>query len=490
MSGELPKRWVDVLLPDVAAKGKFAIVDGPFGSDLKLSDYVPNGPVPVLTTKNLTGTYDPSSVRFISYEKFEQLKRSKVVSGDILIAKIGSIGKCSIYPDNAPTAIIPANLCKISVNGDISFNRFIYWQIKSAEFQEKLKDITSATAQPAFSVQRLKTLSIKIAPLPEQRRIVAKLENLLGKVNACQKRLERIPLILKRFRQSVLAAACSGRLTEDWREENQKVESAFELLKNVNNDAEVCEDTDLPPTWSKCYLESLADLITKGASPRWQGINYSDDGVLFVTSENVGWGKMLLEQSKYVEPKINEIQPRSILKQGDILTNIVGASIGRSAIYESDAIANVNQAVALIRLRKGLERRYILHVLNSPSVVDYIHNQAVDVARANVSLSDVRRFPIAVPPLAEQKEIVRRVKTLYALADTIETRHHKAKAHVDKLTQSILAKAFRGELVPQDSNDEPAEVLLERIRKERDQTESNNAEPKRGSKRRKPNVTE
>jgi type I restriction enzyme, S subunit len=87
------------------------------------------------------------------------------------------------------------------------------------------------------------------------------------------------------------------------------------------------DNREIPASWVCCNLGNLSDLITKGASPKWQGINYSTRGVLFVTSENVGSGRMLLDVKKYVEPQFNELQKRSILKFGDLLTNIVGASI-------------------------------------------------------------------------------------------------------------------------------------------------------------------
>ena len=319
---------------------------------------------------------------------------------------------------------------------------------------------------PNVNASKLASLEMPLAPLAEQRRIVAKLEKLLGQVDACQQRLEKLPTRLKRFRQSVLAAACSGRLTADWREENQNVESARFLVKRLDEQAEFLESDELPSTWTRCQLKSLTSLITKGASPKWQGINYAVSGVLFVTSENVGNGEMLIGQKKFVEPKINEIQPRSVLKKGDLLTNLVGASIGRSAIYELDEVANTNQAVGIIRLKPGVENRYLLHVLNSPVLVDHIHAEKVDVARANVSLADVRDFPIPIAPLAEQQEIVRRVAGLFALADQLELRLAQARGQVAKLTPSLLARAFAGHLVPQNPADEPAEKLLERIKKE------------------------
>lgn len=339
---------------------------------------------------------------------------------------------------------------------------FLFYFLRSA--RDQILNLSIGSAQPHINKRIVDEFIVPVAPLPEQRRIVAKLEKLLGQVETCQKRLAKLSLLLKRFRQAVLAAACSGRLTTDWRKENPYIETTFALLNRLNISPDNYDIDDLPTTWTKCPLNLLADLITKGASPKWQGIEYVSEGILFVTSENVGWGEMLFNRKKYVELSINEIQPRSALKKGDLLTNIVGASIGRSAIYELNEKANVNQAVALIRLKKEIDKRYILYVLNSPSMVDHIHKQEVDVARANVSLRDVRNFMIPLPPLPEQKEIVRRVENLFALAGQIEGRLAKAQAQVNALMPSLLARAFRGELVPQDPNDEPASVLMERIK--------------------------
>jgi len=307
--------------------------------------------------------------------------------------------------------------------------------------------------------------------------------------------------------------ACSGRLTADWREKNPDVEPAEELLKRIREErgrnyeespktktnetkkprkgksfnipSTELDSNGLPHTWIRCKLALLAELITKGASPNWQGINYTDQGILFITSENVGSRHLILENKKYVEERFNVLQKRSILRKGDLLTNIVRASIGRSAIFELDEKANINQAVALIRLNDEVNRNYILNVLNSPDLVEFMHKEKVDVARANLNLEDVSNFPIPLPPLPKQQEIVRRVEALFKIADGIEERYKKARGYVDKLTQSILAKAFRGELVPQDPNDEPASVLLERIREERNKRQDKSQTGKTKNRKRK-----
>ena len=358
----------------------------------------------------------------------------------IILSAVGArCGKC-FKAEGKWTAIANTAIIQPLFDND-AFYEYLFYLLNNENFWPK-----GGTAQPFVqSGIAQRETRILLPPLNEQRRIVAKLEELLSKVEESQNRLVKIPAILKRFRQSVLAAACSGRLTADWREN-------------------ISLDNDLPATWRQTKLENLCELITKGASPKWQGVNYSDKGVLFITSENVRAGNLLLDTKKYVESKINEIQPRSILRKGDLLTNIVGASIGRSAIFDLDDVANINQAVALIRLKKEIERKYILYVLNSPALLERMDSEKVDVARANLSLKDVSNFPIPLPPVAEQQEIVCRVEKLFALADQIEARYTKAQAQVDKLTQSILAKTFRGELVPQNPRDEPANVLLERIK--------------------------
>lgn len=457
---ELPDGWTEALLTDVAGQKKFSIVDGPFGSDLKLSDYAEDGAVPVLTTKNLTGSYDPASVRFISREKYDQLKRSRVVGGDILIAKIGSVGRCSIYPDGAPTAIIPANLCKITVDERVIHNRFLYWQIRSEAFQEKLRDITSATAQPAFSVQRLKTLSIALAPFGEQHRIVLKLEESLSKVEACQKGLAKIPVILKRFRQSVLSAACSGRLTADWRENKS----------GSNCDVLLITEDSFPDSWRTASVAEIAN-IGSGQSSALIISKCLGQGSVpwFKVSDmnSAGNEKVMLKGQNYLSQEdVSNLRMR-IFPPGTLIFPKRGGAIStnkKRLLSEPSCIDSNTMALT----PRGCLSEYFwtwfstidLATLSDGSNVPQINN------------TDILPLEVPLPPIAEQKEIVSRVEALFKLADQIEARYRKAQAQVDKLTQSILAKAFRGELVPTEAelaslegrDYEPASILLERIR--------------------------
>lgn len=171
----LPDGWRFVTLDDVASPVPNAIVDGPFGSNLKVSDYVEDG-IPVLQGKNLTDDiFRWFDIRFISEHKAQELKRSAVREGDILIVKIGSIGYSALL-DNLhgyPFAMIPANLAKVTPNGEVIDTEYLRYWLASPESKRYLIQSASQTAQPALSLGKIRRLPLPLPPLDEQRRIVS-----------------------------------------------------------------------------------------------------------------------------------------------------------------------------------------------------------------------------------------------------------------------------------------------------------------------------
>jgi type I restriction enzyme S subunit len=342
-----------------------------------------------------------------------------------------------------------------------------------------------------------------IAPLAEQRRIVAKLKPLLGKVDAYQQRLAKIPAILKRFRQAVLTAACSGRLTVDWRTSEPQAESDRELILKIHRQREeICKavsktkglnstvsssasrmqpspgpEYEVPASWQFASMDELTCLITSG-SRDWKKY-YSDDGPgTFIMAQNVRPLKYDRSYRLGVNPPANDKdRTRSEVRQNDLLVTIVGANTGDVCrILEPIENHYVCQSVALMRPVLPETSAFIELFLNSISHgQDQYRHMIYGGGRPHLSFDNLRETVIALPPLAEQQEIVSRVETFFKLADQIEARYQRAKPLVDKLPQSILAKAFRGELVPTEAeiarregrDYEPASVLLERIRSER-----------------------
>ena len=226
---------------------------------------------------------------------------------------------------------------------------------------------------------------------------------------------------------------------------------------------------ELPAGWCWSRLVSLTAIITKGASPKWQGVDYTSSGTMFITSENVGVETLLLESPKFLPEKINEIQPRSILETHDILTNIVGASIGRTCEYTLVDSANTNQAVAIIRLIAVDMVSYVVKCLNSDYCVNLMFANQVNVARANLSLSSLANFLIPIPPLKEMYRIIAHLDCSLRHISGIQSSEDELRQLILFTKTKILDLAIRGKLVPQDPNDEPASVLLERIRAEKEE---------------------
>lgn len=254
-------------------------------------------------------------------------------------------------------------------------------------------------------------------PLPEQRRVVAEIETQWAKLDAGVTALKRVQANLKRYRAAVLKAACEGCIID-----------ARTTL------------SELRP------LGELVSLVTKGSSPNWQGFEYCDAGIVFVRSQNVGWGNLNLNDVARLPAAFNAKEKKSVIRTGDVLLNIVGASIGRAAVASPEIDGgNVNQAVAVIRPRLDLlDPQFLKIYLLSDRAQSLIHSQKVDVARANFSLEQIRNIPVPLPPLAEQTRIVAEVERRLSVIDQLETLVATNLARATRLRQAVLQQAFGG----------------------------------------------
>ena len=310
--------------------------------------------------------------------------------------------------------------------------------LKKAAFRNN----KTGSAIPHLNKEIFFNMPFPIPPFAEQKRIVEKIEELMPLIEEYDKAEEQLSKLNSEFpdklRKSILQQAVQGKLTE----RDPADEPALELLKRIRDTKKklvakgevyrekeltsILDDDmpfDLPDSWCWCKLGEITKLITKGSSPSWQGVSYTtqEKGILFVTSENVGVNEMLLEKRKYIEAKFNEMHPASILQKGDLLTNIVGASIGRTALFQEEIDnANINQAVCIIRLIDTTLTQYLLMYLNSSTAIGFMVNKSVESARANLSLTAVTNLMVPLPPLAEQKRIVKRVEELLALCDEMK----------------------------------------------------------------------
>ena len=195
-------------------------------------------------------------------------------------------------------------------------------------------------------------------------------------------------------------------------------------------------------------LLEFCERITKGSSPKWQGMEYvKKPGILFVTSENVHQNQLIVDEPKYVEQRFNDKEKRSILRRGDVLTNLVGASIGRTAVYDLDDVANINQAVGLIRCHADkLYNYYLMYFFNSPSMRTHFHSNEINNARANISLTFVSEVQVPVTTIERQKEVVGSIRDFHRETKRLESIYRSKLAAIDELKKSLLHQAFSGEL--------------------------------------------
>jgi type I restriction enzyme S subunit len=334
----------------------------------------------------------------------------------------------------------------------------IFAIVKSKKFIQAISGITQGALYPACKSTDIRGFEIGLPPIDEQKRIVAKLDQLLTQVESIQSRLDKLPGIIKRFRQAVLAAAVSGKLTEDWRGESEWSYKPMGVLP------------------ISIQIGPFGSLLHKS--------DYIEDGISLINPMHIINGIIKPSTSMTVSLDKSKELGRYLLQKGDIVLGRRG-EMGRAAVVSHDSYICGTGSVFLRPSNQHFKAQFIAIYLRSPSTISVLEKGAVGSTMANLNQKILKELPFPDIELSEQTEIVRLVEQHFALADTLEKHLKNAKIRVDNLTQSILAKAFKGELVPQDPNDEPADQLLARIQAARVAAEALTKAAKKATKSRK-----
>jgi type I restriction enzyme S subunit len=356
----------------------------------------------------------------------------------------------------------------------------------------------------------LSGIVLPLPPLLEQRRIVEKTRELMAPLRRAREGLARQPEILRRFRQSVLADAYSGRLTEEWRTRRgvyeplaPRLARAFaarnEAYEGARGEAEAfdrraprrpknlvpteweapepLEAPEVPEGWSLVALQDVIHRAQYGLSVKAEGEPRT--GIAMLRMANIRDGRMDVSDLKYVDRAGIDVRAFTV-QPGDILFNRTNSAelVGKAAVFD---VADLKAVFASYLVRIACDEhlvssRYVCGWMSSPWGRRWARTVRTDCSnQSNINVSRLQKMPVPVPPLAEQREIVRRVEELFAFAGKVEKRVAAAEERTERLRRTILARAMRGELVPteaelapdDDGGFEPASDLLDRIGAER-----------------------
>jgi type I restriction enzyme S subunit len=427
--GDLPSTW--------ALTSLGAVVD--YGSTTKSEPSQISSEDWVLELEDIEKDSSRLLQRITFGQRQSKSTKSRFQSGDLLYGKLRPYLNKVLIADRAgycTTEIVPIR------TGPHLDNRYLFYWLKHPAFLKYVEAKSHGMNMPRLGTDTAKAAPFVLAPRSEQTRIADQLDKLLARVQACNDRIDQVPSTLKRFRQSVLAAATSGRLTQDWRDE-------------AKNSSE----------WSAVRLSDVIVEMRNGLAAK---PTETSPGAKILRISAVRAGRLDLTDHRYLVVNEKDAVQYS-LKENDLLFTRYNGSleyVGVCALVRSNANGYVYPD-KLIRVRLNRTKanaQFIEIVFGSEHVRHQIENFVKSSAgQKGISGTDLKSTHFMLPPIDEQSEIVRRVEALFKLADRIEARYMAARAQAQRLTPLLLAKAFRGELVQQDPQDEPASVLLERI---------------------------
>jgi type I restriction enzyme S subunit len=500
----LPEGWVRASIGEICSK----VTDGSHNPPKASTEGLP-----MLSAKNIhDGTIDfRLDHRLIPLEAFKaEDQRTCIAKNDILLTIVGALGRTAVVRANTPKFTLQRSVAVLASRQ--MHSKSMRYSLEEFNFQQQVLDNAKGTAQRGIYLKKLRELTLPIPPLAEQKVIADKLDTLLAQVEATKARLERIPEILKTFRQSVLADAVSGKLTEEWRAVNTSDFTKEERLEEIRKykyetwieeqEAKYEAKGKWPKTdsWKKKYKEAEIDpefksrelpeswvnqpldgLVYISARIGWKGLKaseYTQSGPLFLSVHSLNYGQEVkLSEAFNISQERYDESPEIMLQNDDILLCKDGAGIGKIGIVKNLAEpASINSSLLLIRSGKYFVPKFLYFFLAGPTMQRLVQERMTGSAVPHLFQRDVKEFVLEIPPISEQREIVRRVEELLAFADGIEQKANAALQRVNNLTQSILAKAFRGELTAKWRAANPesicgensAEALLEKIKAERE----------------------
>ncbi|TPJ43461.1 hypothetical protein FJ434_01270 [Mesorhizobium sp. B2-5-13] len=471
---ELPEGWVWAPLEAVALVNPPTAFQGT--PDKEELAFVPMAAVSEETGRIALDQRRPAKDVAKGYVRF--------MEGDVIFAKITP---CMENGKVAPVSGLPSQFGAGSTEFHVLRPKSIgqrylwYWLVSRRFRQQAQRHMSGSAGQLRVPVDYLRRSLMPVPPLPEQRRIVTRIDELFAEIAEGEVALADAHDGLESFRRALLKSAVTGELTANWRAANAVAETGHGLLARINAERAAMSGKArgrrsvnagpidksilpaLPAGWTWATIGDLTEFVTSG-SRGWKEF-YADTGAIFVRAQNINSGKLDLTDAAFVQLPEKAEGLRTLIKRDDVLVTITGANVTVSARVNQDLPeAYVNQHIALLRLLVAETSEFVLLWLQAEGAgKSQLISAAYGAGKPGLNLDNIREVMVALPSPAEATEIIRRVHdALSAYSDTVAVLDAEA-ADATHLKQSILKAGFEGRLVPQDPDDEPATAMLARL---------------------------
>ncbi|WAI00479.1 restriction endonuclease subunit S [Methanogenium organophilum] len=480
---ELPDGWIITQVNNI-----YSIKGG--GTPSTKNDEYWDGDIPWITSADIDESHVIVPRKTVSILGIQNSATNLVPKNSIIVVTRVGLGKIALTENEL---CFSQDCHALICNQNLIYPKYGLYYL--AQKVQLFKYHNRGTTISGVTTKQLKELPFFLPPLPEQHRIVEKIEEEFTRLDAGVSALKKAKALIPKYRQSVLKAAMCGDLTEEWRAEHPDVESADALVERIETQYQKTNvhtnnlpDYSLPESWTWIDLANLAWDSGYGTSIKCDS---SWEGHPILRIPNISNNKISLDKLKYA-PASEDLDESKKLEKGDLLiirTNGSKDLIGRSAIVMSNFDSPHYFASYLIRYRL-IEREIIWHWLGLIWNSNYIRNKiekmaATTAGQYNINLKKLNSLSFPIPPLPEQHEIVCEIERRFSVIDEMEKAVDDSLVKAERLRQSILKKAFEGRLVPQNPDDEPASVLLERIKAEKEQRAAEEKSWKRDLKKQK-----
>lgn len=421
-----------------------------------------------------------SNELFISQEHYDSLSKETRMpkAGDLMVTGIGTIGICYLVKENDCFYYKDASVLCVSKKGDIC-SEYLKYLMKTPFMVSQIKKNSAGTTVDSLTINKYKTYKLPLSPLNEQKRIVEKLDSLFEKTGKIKEIIEEVKEKTSLRREAVLSKAFTGELTEKWRAEN-KTENAKELLLKINEEklknnpkakikdiSEMIVNEDevpykVPDNWVWTRLGDIVDVKGGKRVPKGEEFSKTKTENIYLRVTDFKNRGIDLENLKYISDEIAEKIKNYRITSKDIYLSIAG-TIGKVGIIPKK-IENsflTENACKLTNIN-NIEQKFLLNLLESPLIRKEIKNSITSSGQPKLAIFRIENFPISLPPLEEQKEIVRILDKVFEEENKI-SELISLEEKVEILEKTILDKAFRGELGTGNIDDEPALELLKKV---------------------------